>query len=66
MKTGALKDLLRMMFCCLLNGLKVVLIMKMKKILNDKNLLVIKYENFLNNFDEENNKICNFLKIKKN
>jgi len=35
-----------------------------KKVLNNKNLLVINYENFLNDFKKENKKICQFLKIK--
>jgi len=34
-----------------------------KKALNNKDVLIVKFENFLNNFDIENKKICKFLKI---
>lgn len=36
-----------------------------KKILNNKKILIISFENFVNNFDKENEKLCKFLGINK-
>ena len=36
-----------------------------KKILNNKKILIISFENFVNNFDKENEKLCRFLGINK-
>ena len=37
-----------------------------KKTIKNKKVLVVKFEDFVNNFNKENKKICNFLNIKKN
>ena len=38
---------------------------KFKKKINDKIILIVRYEKFLKNFENENERICNFLKISK-
>tara|TARA_B100000700_G_C14952596_1_gene812368 strand:+ start:226 stop:1185 length:960 start_codon:yes stop_codon:yes gene_type:complete len=40
------------------------LINRLNNDVNPKNSLFVKYENFLNNFDHEKKRLCNFLKIK--
>ena len=37
-----------------------------KRTIKNKKVLVIKFENFVNNFDKQNTNICKFLNIKKN
>ena len=37
-----------------------------KKTIKNKKVLVVKFEDFVNDFNKENKKICNFLNIKKN